>query len=350
MQKKFSRTIALIQKGIGEGVFPGVALVVGDRQGELLRYVQGNRSIYPIKEPLEEDSLFDLASLTKLVSTTMIALKFIEEGKLSLQDTIDTFFEAPVDKKLITIKQLMTHTGGFKSTFRLDQRSKSNKECIKLILEEPLEIKPGENVIYSCMGYILLGKILEQVGGTGLDILSREYVFNPLEMSHTSYKPHTPNVAATEYDAETKTYLKGVVHDENARFLEGISGNAGVFSNIDDLSKFARMLANQGVYKEHIYLAPSVFEASIRNNTAGMNEHRGLGFSLKDEQSHPAGDLFAKGSFGHTGFTGTSLWIEKKSGLYVVLLTNRVHPSRENTGIIRFRRLLHNVILTEYEA
>lgn len=351
MKQCFLKTVNLFKAAQSEEVFPGGILSLGNKKGEITRCITGYKSVFHVKEYVDEGTLFDMASLTKVMSTTMTALKLLECGKLSLQDTLDFYFsDVPKDKKDITILQLMTHTSGLKADMPLYKLGIKPKDAVNKILESELQLKPGTNVVYSCLGYILLGKILESLACEPLDALSKKYVFDPLKMYNTGYNPKSQNVASTEYSEEINGCLKGVVHDENARFLGGVSGNAGVFSDIADMNRFAEMLSNGGIYKNIDYLCENTFRASVKNYTDGMNEHRGLGFSLKDNRIHPAGDLFSLGSYGHTGFTGTSLWIDRETGFYVICITNRVHPSRENSRIIRFRRLLHNLAITEYKS
>jgi CubicO group peptidase (beta-lactamase class C family) len=216
---------------------------------------------------------------------------------------------------------------------------------IKYICESELEYKPGTRVIYSDFSYIILACILEKIGNERLDKLSRKYVFEPLGMDHTCFNPKGENIAATEFDPVTSKPLIGVVHDENARFLDGISGHAGLFSNIEDVSKLANMLINRGKR----FMSSPTFEAMIRNYTKGLDENRGIGWCIKGNELSSGGDIISPNAFGHTGFTGTSLWIDIENNIYAALLTNRVHPTRENMNIIRFRRLFHNMVLSAVE-
>lgn len=345
----FKKSIKLFEEGCAQGFFPGGVLSIGNKDGEIVRYHTGYRSLYPEREPLKENTLFDIASLTKIVATTTIALRFIEEGRLSLQDNLGLFFDSlPEDKQQIKVINLLTHTGGFYGSIPIYELCQDKQQAITTLLKYPLKQPPCTEVIYSCLGYIILGRILESIAGKGLESLVEEYVLAPLEMKSTGFNPKGENIASTEFSKDINGYLKGIVHDENARFLGGISGNAGLFSNIEDMNKYVQMLANRGSFKGESFLGRTVFEKSIYNYTEGMSEHRGLGFSLKDNRVHPTGDLFSLGSYGHTGYTGTSIWVDRESSLYVVSLTNRVHPTRENQAIIRFRRVLHNLIFSEY--
>ena len=190
------------------------------------------------------------------------------------------------------------------------------------------------------MGYIVLGKVLETVYGRPLDVLAHERVFEPLGMTHTGYCPMGGNIAATEVDPGTGIAWQGIVHDENARFLRGVSANAGVFSDIHDMIRFAQMLARGG----DGYLSPATLRRAIACQAEDGEVRRGLGFHLAGTPENFMGDLVPPSAFGHTGFTGTSLLVEPETGFFAVLLANRVHPTRENTRLFRFRRKMHNVL------
>ena len=336
----FEQVHRLVLQGLEAGAYPSAALAVGMGDRVYRKETYGSCT---------ETTLFDIASLSKIVSATMIAFRFLEEGRLRLYDTLDTFFpDAPGDKRDITLLQLLTHTGGFPAHFYLSGFAESPEDAAKAILSHPLAQAPGGDPIYSCMGYILLGKILEQVGNMPLDELAQQYVFGPLGMNHTTYRP-TGDIAPTERDAQTGDLLRGTVHDENARFLGGISANAGVFSDLNDMVTFTRMLAMEGkTLQGDSYLSPATLNAATRNRTPdSKGEFRGLGFNLAGSPKNFLGDLMSPRAFGHTGFTGTSIAIDPDTGLWVVLLTNRVCPTRENTRLVRMRSLIHNAAAAE---
>lgn len=344
----FSRSMALLRQAVTDGATPCAAAAVGVRNQLLATAVFGNARTEDTVIPADYATRFDMASLTKILSPTMIALKMLEEGRLTLYDTLGSYFDAPSDKAEITVFQLMTHSSGLLPHIMLQEETSDPAKAASVILSSELVCPPGSQVNYSCMGYILLGKILEQIGGKPLNELAEEYVFDPLGMTHTGYLPQGDHIAATEITPEGQC-LQGVVHDENARFLGGISGNAGVFSDLSDCVTFATMLACGGRLNAENYLSPAVYEAAVRNYTPGCNQNRGLGFHLKGEASFH-GDLFPAASFGHTGFTGTSLLIDPTTGLYVVLLANRVHPTRQNIRFLRVRRLFHNSVMAEFSS
>jgi len=330
-QIDFTHLKNLLAQGVAQGCFPAAAAAIGLGGQTLFTCAAGEANVH---------TRFDMASLTKILSPTMIALKALEEGALTLDDPLAAFFQAPPDKAAITVGQLMTHTGGFTPAFWLFDETDNPAEAAACILRHPLEAPPDGTPRYSCMGYILLGKILEVVYGQPLDQLAQSRVFEPLGMHRTGYRPTGGNIAPTEVDEQTGEALRGVVHDENARFLGGVSGNAGVFSDIGDMALFASMLASGG----GAYLSLATLGLAISNHTPGQNQRRGLGFCLGGTTGSFMGDLFPDIAFGHTGFTGTSLVVEPTTGLFAVLLTNRVHPTRQNERIFRFRPKFHNAV------
>lgn len=336
----FKQVHRLIQQGLQDGAYPCAALAVGIGRNIYRKDTYGNCT---------ENTLFDMASISKILGPTMIAFRFMEEGLLRLYDTVETFFpDAPEDKKNITILQLMTHTSGIADHFFLSDHTSDPAQAAQVILNHPLAQAPGSDPVYSCMGYILLGKILEQLGGLPLDELAQKYVFDPLGMSHTGYHP-SGDCAPTEADPKNGKLLCGIVHDENARFLRGISANAGVFSDLNDMIRFAQMLSLDGKAADGTqYLSPATLAAALVNRTPNSKgEFRGLGFNLAGSPKNFLGDLMSPRAYGHTGFTGTSIALDPDTGLWMVLLTNRVCPTRNNTKLIRIRALAHNAAAAE---
>ncbi len=333
---------AWLQKKLTEGkeagCFPAAAAAIGVKDHVLAKAFIGEAP-EPGDQPVDEHTRWDMASLSKVIGTTMVALRAMEEGKLSLQERVKDFFpEAPADKADITVFQLMTHTGGFVPDFWLQDRLTDPADTAQCILDYPLAEKPGVRPIYSCMGYILLAKMLEKRLGAPLDELAGKMVFGPLGLDETGYCPPAEAVcAATEVDKATGKPWIGIVHDENARFQRGISGNAGIFMSLRDGIRFAGMLARGG---EGLLRKETLAEA-IRNYTPGMDQHRGLGFHLAGTPDCFFSDGVPSNCFGHTGFTGTSLIVEPESGFWVLLLANRVYPTRDNSALFPFRRRLH---------
>ena len=345
--QSFQAADQVVRDGLARGAYTSASLLVGRGDQVFFRRAYGHLSIEEDAPITNEQTRYDLASVTKPLVVGMLTLRAIEAGKLCLWDKLGTFIDAPRDKREISIEQILTHTAGFPNGLHLWEHAQTPDDSAGVILHSPLLSPPGTRVNYCCVGYILLGQLLECLFGMTLDQLAQQEVFDPLRMIHTGYNPLAGNIAATEMQDDGRC-LQGIVHDENAQFLGGVSGNAGVFSTMDDLSLFLQMLAAKGALPDGSrYLSPSSIEAAFRNRTPGMERGRGLAFGLPYFENGYTGDLFPKETVGHTGFTGTSVTLDPTTGLYIVFLTNRICPSRESTGIFRVRRLLHNAVYAE---
>lgn len=330
-------------KGLEQGAYPCCAAAVGRGNEVFFRFSAGYRALFPEKLPLTENTLFDMASLTKLMGTTMACLRMLEEGKIALNDKISKYFSQCFGKEDITVFMLMTHTSGISAHMPL-YLDKDTGDAVSAILSKPLAYPTGTKTVYSCMGYILLGKILEKIEGKTLDKIVKERVFVPLGMENSLYNPPADAIcAATERDIFTGEMVCGVVHDENARFLKGISGNAGMFCTVNDTVRFAKMLSKRGAG----YLDEKTFSLAVTDYTPDFDESRGLGFQLYGGKPFPGGSKMSIGSYGHTGFTGTSLFVDNKTGVYAILLTNRVHPTRENGLLYPIRREFYDTVFSE---
>ena len=342
MSGDFFHAEAIIREAIAQGVFPSASLLVGRGSRVLFRRAYG--SLTPGGGITNEQTRYDLASLTKPLAIGMLVLRAVESGKLCLWDKLGSFIDTPPDKKEITIRQILTHTAGFPTGVHLWRFAEHPDACTEMLLGTPLTGLPGLRMQYCCAGYILLGQLLECLYGLPLAELTRHEIFEPLQMTKTGYLPLGENIAATE-QMESGEYLQGVVHDENARFMGGVAGNAGVFSTIDDMALFMQMLAAQGELPDGTrYLSPATVRLSMRNHTEGMAQARSLCFYLPYYDDGYTGDLFPRETIGHTGFTGTSFTLDPTTGLYLIFLTNRICPSRDNLSIYRTRRLLHNAV------
>ncbi len=345
----FERAVELLKASMERHDFPGAAYAIGCKDKLLAKGYFGKRQEQPEVLALQEDTLFDMASLSKILGTTMVALRFIEQGKLGLYDEVGMFFDNAYDKAGITIKQLMTHCAGLHPALHLWELTETPDQVADAILKSPFEYQTGSKVAYSCMGFILLAKILEKIGGAPLDVLAQQEVFGPLGMKTACYNPKTENVVTTELSKWHGGWVKGHVHDENAWYQGGVSGNAGVFASIDDMVRIATMLACDGKIDGETYLSKRMLDLATKNYTPGMGEARGLGFQLKDNCYSAGGDIISDGSFGHTGFTGTAMYIDKETGLYIVLLTNAVHYGREGRdGFFRTRRMFFNAAAADF--
>ena len=323
---------SLLQRGLDEGAYTCYAAAIGCKDEIFLRSFGGKRAILPQEAEMTEDVLFDMASLSKLIGTTMAALKLIECGKLRLDNKMSDFFDDCHGKENTTVFQLMTHTSGIKAHFPLWLRGIDPSDAEKEILREPFGYTPESNAVYTCMGYILLGRILERIENEPLDKIVQKYVFDPLGMKNSFYNPPSNKAcAATEKSAATGEIICGSVHDENADFLNGISGNAGVFCSLDDCIIFAKMISNGAKG----YLPEELFKAAIHGYTPQFEENRGLGFNIVGNR------------YGHTGFTGTAIYVGRDSGVFAILLTNRVHPTRNNGKLFPIRNEWHRQIFGE---
>lgn len=351
------RAFQLIEAFIMRGEIPGATVCVGSSQGMVPVRAFGYRSIEPEQTPALVDTIYDCASLTKVVVTTTLALLLIESGRMRLDDPVVLFIDEFAKdgsflvsdterRRSVTIGHLLTHTSGLPAWAPLFHGEQGWGAAIRKVCSTPLAYEPGTKVLYSCLGFILLGEIIRRLTQAPLDILAAEYVFRPLGMADSLYTPPAHllhRVAPTE--REHGVILHGVVHDENARSMGGVAGNAGLFSTAEDLARFAIMILRGGRAGQHQVLSRASIATATRDHTPRLNESRGLGWQIKGERAFSsAGDLFSPKSFGHTGFTGTSLWIDPVQDLFAVLLTNRVHPSRDNRSHIRLRPLFHNAV------
>jgi len=336
-----------LQKEIKQKHIPGAVLQVNHQGETVFEKALGNRIDTEEKQaPMQIDTIFDLASLTKVVATLPAVMKLVDQGKIALSDPVSHFVPkfAQNNKDEITIYQLLTHTSGLTSHQKFYEESLNKEEIFERIYEEELEYEPGTEVVYSDLGFILLARIVEIAADTRFENLVQKELFEPLGMEETGYLPDfsSERYAATEYSDALGTYKLGTVHDENANALGGVSGHAGLFSTIADLNKFATMIENKGKYKDRQILSPHAISLSKKNFTSFADDFRGLGWQ-RQSQGTSAGDYFDESSYGHTGFTGTSIWFDPTVDLNVILLTNRVHYGRQN-HINRLRPRLHNLI------
>ena len=347
MSVDFSHADRVLTDGLRQNAFTAACLLAGQGERVLHRRAFGQLDYTDDAPPANEHTLFDIDSITKPLVVGMLCLRAIESGRLCLWDKLGDFIDAPEDKRDISIGQILTHTAGFPLGIHLWERARTAEESAGVILSTPLAARPGAQVHYCCAGYILLGQLLECIYQLPLDELAQQEVFGPLRMRRTGYLPADGNIAATEMQDDGRC-LQGLVHDENAQFLGGVSGNAGVFSTMDDLALWLQMLAQEGRLPDGTqYLNPATVRMALRARTA--QQERSLLFQLPGADGF-TGDLFLPETTGHTGFTGCSVALEPASGFYAVLLTNRVCPSRDSTEIFRIRRLVHNALRSALPA
>jgi CubicO group peptidase (beta-lactamase class C family) len=296
--------------------------------------------------PVQQDSLYDLASLTKLF-VTLALMRQMEEGLIRLEDTIDYFLPAYKNNPRggINLFQLLTHTGPLPGGTQLHRHVHTREDLLEAIRWCDLRADSPGRVVYTCEAFILLGEILPVIDGIDLAEVIRRRVLAPLKMNDTCFNPPATlleRIAPTEDCPWRGKIVRGQVHDENAVIMGGVSGNAGLFSTAADMARLAVAVLASLEGGEEGFLRRATAELMTRNHTAGKGENRGLGWMIAGP-STAAGDLMSARSFGHTGFTGTSIWIDPENHLYAVLLSNRIHPSRDNRGIFRTRQIFHNL-------
>ncbi|MCS7026815.1 MAG: DUF1343 domain-containing protein [Bryobacteraceae bacterium] len=324
---------ALIEAAIQADEIPGAVLLIGNQEKILHRKAYGYRSLVPAKEPMTLDTIFDAASLTKVVATTSSILRLLEQGKLRLNDKVSTHLPGFQNgNSEITVRHLLTHFSGLRPDLDLSPPWSGYEVGVrKALVDKPVAL-PGERFIYSDINFILLGEMVRKLSGKPLDQFARENIFLPLGMKDTMFNPPASlrsRIAPTEQYPGMSAPLRGVVHDETTRFMGGVAGHAGLFTTAGDLSKFALMLLNQGRGPGIRLFAPLTLRKATEPQTpTDQAILRGLGFDLDSPFSSNRGELFPIGSFGHTGFTGTSLWVDPYTKTYVILLSNSVHPFR----------------------
>ncbi len=332
---------ALVEQAIAAKSMPGAVVVVGRGDTVLYEKAFGQRAVAPLAEPMTLDTVFDMASLTKVVATTTAVMQLVERGKLRLTDPVAAWvpgFER-YGKGGITIRHLLTHVSGLRPDVDLGEPWKGYDAAIELAKDEVPQSRPGERFVYSDINFFLLGHIVGRVSGEPLERYTVRHVFEPLGMTDTGFLPTVERIgriAPTERcrfldawpcQAPGEEPLRGMVHDPTARRMGGVAGHAGLFSTARDLTRFVRMLLGGGALGPRRVLAPLTVAKMIAPATpAGMPSARGLGWDVDTSFSSNRGELMPIGSFGHTGFTGTSIWADPRTGLFVIFLSSRLHP------------------------
>jgi uncharacterized protein YbbC (DUF1343 family) len=330
-QETFSASATLqsiVEAGLRDGLFPGAVLVVGHDGRIVHRQAYGSRALIPAREPMTVDTIFDIASLTKVVATTPALMLLFEQGKLRIDDPVTAYLPGfQGGRSDITVRDLMTHFSGLRPDLDLEPPWTGYDTGIRRALIEKSASPPGTRFVYSDINFELLGEIVRRLSGKPLDEFARVSIFQPLQMTETGFHPAAAllaRIAPTEIDPVTKTPFRGVVHDPTARYMGGVAGHAGVFSTASDMAKYAQMWLDSG---GRLFSPLTVKKFTSPNSPPDQPVLRGLGWDIDSGYSAPRGELFPIGSYGHTGFTGTSLWIDPASKTYIILLTNSVHPS-----------------------
>ncbi|WP_242107980.1 serine hydrolase [Luteimonas aquatica] len=358
----------VLDEAVASGAFPGGVIAVGHR-GRLAMLRPFGRQTYAVDAPaVAADTLYDLASLTKVIATTTMAMMLVDQGRLDLDARVASYLPRFVDgpgqasdKDAVTVRQLLTHSAGLQATAQLYRDTQGRQAFLERIEAMPLAYRPGTESRYSDLGVILLGEILERVSGVPLDTFAREQVFEPLDMRQTRFFPEPPpsdvlaRIAPTERDPWRGRVVRGDVHDENAYAMGGVAPHAGLFSTAGDLARFAQMLLYGGVLDDaggarQRIVSHDTVALFTRRDGAVADSTRALGWDTRSPEGSSAGSLFSADAFGHTGFTGTSLWIDPERELFVVLLTNRVHPTRENNRIREVRPAVADAVVRALAA
>jgi uncharacterized protein YbbC (DUF1343 family)/CubicO group peptidase (beta-lactamase class C family) len=341
---RLERLDAVINEAIVAKKLPGAVVLVGRGSRTVFRKAYGRRAVRPSDEPMTVDTIFDVASLTKVVATTTSVMVLVEEGRIRLNDRVATFIPefGRYGKDAITVQHLLTHVSGLRPDVDLADQWTGDETAIRLATEEVPVAPPGERFVYSDINFFLLGEIVKRVSGERLDVFAKNRIFEPLGMRETMFNPPerlVPRIAPTEActpygwpcGGPDARMLRGTVHDPTARRMGGVAGHAGLFGTADDLARFCRMLLDGGRAGATRVLSPlGVARMTGPSRPTPDRILRGLGWDIDSSYSANRGDLLPVGSFGHTGFTGTSLWIDPSTDVFVVFLSNRLHP--DGTG------------------
>jgi uncharacterized protein YbbC (DUF1343 family) len=334
-----------VREAVASGDTPGAVVLVGQGDRVLYRKAFGSRALQPAVEPMTTDTIFDSASLTKVIATAPAVMALVDARKIDLDAPLGRYlkeFKSP-HYAWLTVRRVLTHTAGFPDVPPRDAMARGFPDATQVLAGTAWEPAPTAPFRYSDTGFMVLGELVRRVSGKPLDRFARERIFQPLGMRDTAFDPPAawrPRIAPTEQ--VNGVMLRGVVHDPNGRLLKGVAGHAGAFSTVDDLGRFCRMLLHGGTLAGRRVLSAESVQAMFSPNPAG-EATRGLGWDMASGYSRPLGSFFPTGSIGHTGFTGTSLWMDPPSKTYVIILSNRVHPAGKGSAI-ELRRRVHAVV------
>lgn len=327
----------IVEEAVAVGTTPGAVLLVGRGDTILHEAAYGKRSLLPTEQPMSVDTIFDAASLTKVIVTAPAVMMLVEEGRLRLNDRVTKFLPEFAGGR-ITIRQLLTHTSGLRADVDLEPVWSGYETGIAKALREKPTATPGSRFIYSDINFILLAEIVRTISGQPLNEFAQQRILAPLRMTDATFLPADElrsRIAPTERLPDG-AILHGVVHDPTTRFMGGVAGHAGLFATSTDLGRFARMMLRGGEYGGVRVLSPLTIAQMISRQTPDNLPSRGLGWDIDSPYASPRGDLLPNGSYGHTGYTGCSIWIDPHTRLWIVLMTNRVHPT-VRTSVVSLR-------------
>ena len=346
-EAQFARAFAIIRNGIGQHAFPGAALAVNGRWSCVVRAGFGRYTYEPDSHEVSRQTIFDLASVTKVVATTTMAMLLYERGLLNLEAPIAALlpeFGHGGDRRAVTVRMLLAHSSGLPAYIKLFETARTRDDLIRAACATPLVATPGTTAGYSDIGFILLGEILERLAGESLAGFTQREIFKPRGMPYTCFTPLPSWINAIPPTEDDRTFrhriIQGEVNDENAYVMGGVAGHAGLFASAPDIARFAEIFLRGGEY----LLKPETIALFTRRQDSPPGTSRALGW---DTPSHPSssGLYFSPRSFGHLGYTGTSLWIDPDRQLSVTLLTNRTWPDRRSQAIKQVRPLVHDAIV-----
>lgn len=353
-ERRFAAAFAEVEDWIGRKAFPGAVLAVGVDGKLVALKAFGRQDASPGAPPMPIDAIFDVASLTKVVATTTAVALLCDQGLLTLDAPVAQYlpeFAGPPGHAAITVRHLLSHSSGLPSPMLLWKHAANRDELLKLVYRLPVEREPGTQAVYRDENFILLGEIVARVSGQPLDRFLKTSAFEPLGMKDTGFNPPAtllPRIVPTEQDDYFRhRLLRGSVHDESAHVMGGVGGHAGLFSTAADLARLAQMILDRGVSDGRRLLSPETADAFLARQGLPPGSSRALGWDTPQGNANAfAGPLATPDAVMHTGFTGTSLYIDRSRRAYVVLLTNRVNPTRDNRLIGPARIAIHSAVLS----
>lgn len=356
--QRFAAAFQEVESQVARKAFPGAVLAVGVNGRLVALKAFGKIDSSPDAPPMPVDAIFDVASLTKVAATTTAAALLYDQGRLDLDAPVTRYlpeFAGPAGHAGMTVRHLLSHSSGLPSPMLLWQHAKTREELLKLVHQLPAEARPGTLFKYRDENFILLGEIVERITGQRMDRFLQERAFGPLGMQDTGFNPSPAllaRIAPTELDTYFRhTLVRGSVHDESAYLMGGVSGNAGLFSTASDLARLAQLYLDQGLFNGSRLLSAATVQAFITRQELPPGSSRALGWDTPvGNASAFAGPLASTDAIMHTGFTGTSLYIDRSRNAFVVLLTNRVNPSRDNRQIGPARIAIHTALLSALDA
>jgi len=350
----FIQVDEIIQSAIRDSAFPGAVVLVSEEGKIIYEKAFGHLTYNDTSAAVTKNTIYDIASLTKVIATTTAAMICYDKNLFSLDDPVAKYIPkfSQNRKEKVTINNLLLHNSGLPAFKRFYESYSSADEITSDIYKTPLKYETGSKTVYSDLGFITLAKIVEQVTGKRFEDFCNEEIFIPLQMNSTFFNPAESvihNIAPTEYDNYWRNKLIwGEVHDETASLLNGVAGHAGLFSTAKDVSNLLQLLLNDGTFNGHQIIKP----ATVKLFTTRYSDKstRALGWNTKSEENSSAGNLFDLTSFGHTGFTGTSAWVDPTKDIFIVFLTNRIYPARKNKKLYKVRPVLHDAVINALDS